>query len=217
MSETSETAPADRTALVDLAAQAIRDSNGTSEALAWWKAHPQMVPAHVYAVAVLSVLPATTDRTAEVEELRAELAKLIRWHREDGTALAEMRGTIERLRERHKAELADAAADVAWLRCLEAAGVDNWEGYDCAIEMRDETQQDEAVECSCGVLRTGPGSHLPECPNRSADETQQPETQARVHVGGNAEDCPACSGTNPDHPFICPGPDAAVVLPAKEA
>jgi hypothetical protein len=31
-----------------------------------------------------------------------------------------------------------------------------------------------------------------------------------VHIGGraNAEDCPACKGTNPDYPFICPGPDA---------
>ncbi len=31
-----------------------------------------------------------------------------------------------------------------------------------------------------------------------------------VHVGGgaNAEDCPACAGTNPPYPFICPGPDA---------
>lgn len=27
-----------------------------------------------------------------------------------------------------------------------------------------------------------------------------------AHVGGNAEDCPACSGTNPPYPFICPGP-----------
>ncbi|MDX2794631.1 hypothetical protein [Streptomyces scabiei] len=29
------------------------------------------------------------------------------------------------------------------------------------------------------------------------------------HIGGNAEDCPACHGTNPDYPFICPGPPAA--------
>lgn len=30
-----------------------------------------------------------------------------------------------------------------------------------------------------------------------------------VHIGGraNAEDCPACTGTNPPYPFICPGPD----------
>ncbi|MFJ2259504.1 hypothetical protein ACIOKD_14380 [Streptomyces sp. NPDC087844] len=28
------------------------------------------------------------------------------------------------------------------------------------------------------------------------------------HLGGgaNAEDCPACHGTNPPYPFICPGP-----------
>lgn len=26
------------------------------------------------------------------------------------------------------------------------------------------------------------------------------------HIGGNAEDCPACASTNPDYPFICPGP-----------
>jgi hypothetical protein len=28
------------------------------------------------------------------------------------------------------------------------------------------------------------------------------------HLGGgaNAEDCPACAGTNPPYPFLCPGP-----------
>lgn len=39
---------------------------------------------------------------------------------------------------RLQAELAKSAEDVDWLRCLEAAGVDNWEGIDTAIEMRDE-------------------------------------------------------------------------------
>jgi hypothetical protein len=32
------------------------------------------------------------------------------------------------------------------------------------------------------------------------------EQPAPVHVGGNAEDCPACHGTNPPYPFACPGP-----------
>ncbi|MFE3583713.1 hypothetical protein [Streptomyces vinaceus] len=34
-----------------------------------------------------------------------------------------------------------------------------------------------------------------------------------VHIGQgeNAEDCPACRGTNPPYPFLCPGP------PAKDA
>ncbi|MEU1497333.1 hypothetical protein [Streptomyces sp. NPDC005732] len=49
----------DRAALVEVAAQAIRDSNGTPAALAWWQAHPQLIPAHVYADAVLAVLPST--------------------------------------------------------------------------------------------------------------------------------------------------------------
>jgi len=40
-----------------------------------------------------------------------------------------------------------------------------------------------------------------------------------VHIGGqaNAEDCPACKGTNPDYPFICPGPDTAAVDEVDEA
>ena len=27
--------------------------------------------------------------------------------------------------------------------------------------------------------------------------------------GTNAEDCPACEGTNPPYPFLCPGPPAS--------
>jgi hypothetical protein len=30
---------------------------------------------------------------------------------------------------------------------------------------------------------------------------------AHLGNGANAEDCPACHGTNPPYPFICPGPD----------
>jgi hypothetical protein len=62
-------APAtDRAALVELAAQAIRDSNGTPEALEWWRTHPQLIPAHVYAAAVLAVLPASVDRATVLRE-----------------------------------------------------------------------------------------------------------------------------------------------------
>lgn len=42
---------------------------------------------------------------------------------------------------------------------------------------------------------------------RMADEAQQ-QPDTAVHVGGNAEDCPAFHGTNPPYPFICPGPTA---------
>ncbi|MET9138867.1 hypothetical protein [Streptomyces parvulus] len=55
--------PADQTALREIAAQAIRDSNGSPEALAWWTQHPQLIPAHVYADAVLAVLPTTNHDT----------------------------------------------------------------------------------------------------------------------------------------------------------
>lgn len=44
-------------------AQAIRDSNATPEALAWWKAHPQLIPAAVYADAAIAV--ADAEQTEE--------------------------------------------------------------------------------------------------------------------------------------------------------
>lgn len=65
-------AAADRAGLLDAAAQAIRDSNGSPEALEWWRTHPQLIPAHVYAAAALSVLPPAADRAA-VERVRAVL------------------------------------------------------------------------------------------------------------------------------------------------
>lgn len=38
------------------------------------------------------------------------------------------------------------------------------------------------------------------------DEQQEQTATPAVHVGGNAEGCPACTGTNPPYPFLCPGP-----------
>jgi hypothetical protein len=37
----------------------------------------------------------------------------------------------------------------------------------------------------------------------------RPDTAPPQHLGNgaNAEDCPACTGTNPAYTFICPGPD----------
>jgi hypothetical protein len=46
---------------------------------------------------------------AEIRDSRAENEKLIRWHREDEKALAEMRATIERLRKQRKVLLAQIA------------------------------------------------------------------------------------------------------------
>jgi hypothetical protein len=46
-----------------------------------------------------------------------------------------------------------------------------------------------------------------------ADALERPPASPAVppqHIGNgaNAEDCPACSGTNPPYPFVCPGPTA---------
>ncbi|MFB8101324.1 hypothetical protein ACFC3O_00555 [Streptomyces sp. NPDC056007] len=42
-------------------------------------------------------------------------------------------------------------------------------------------------------------------------------TEPPTHLpkGTNAEDCPACKGTNPDYPFLCPGPPAAPAAPEE--
>ncbi|MFE5630623.1 hypothetical protein [Streptomyces sp. NPDC056543] len=43
------------------------------------------------------------------------------------------------------------------------------------------------------------------------EHQEQPPAAPPAHIGNraNAEDCPACSGTNPPYPFICPGPKDA--------
>ena len=44
---------------------------------------------------------------------------------------------------------------------------------------------------------------------RAALDEHQEQPAPATHIGGNAEDCPACAGTNPPYPFICPGPKDA--------
>ncbi len=56
-----------------------------------------------------------------IAELGAEHTKLVRWHREDETALAEMRATIARLRAR---QLTDSEYNAAWHAVEGAAGED---------------------------------------------------------------------------------------------
>lgn len=35
--------------------------------------------------------------------------------------------------------------DAKWLRCLRAAGVDNWEGYDYALELVDKEEVKDGI------------------------------------------------------------------------
>ena len=42
-----------------------------------------------------------------------------------------------------KKEYSELVKDSNWLRMLEAAGVDNWEGYDVAVDYYDEQYGEE--------------------------------------------------------------------------
>jgi hypothetical protein len=46
---------------------------------------------------------------------------------------------------------------------------------------------------------------------RICDCHQQAEPPVHIGNGANAENCPACTGTNPPYPFTCPGPDEVAV------
>jgi hypothetical protein len=45
-----------------------------------------------------------------------------------------------------KSEYESLKKDSEWLICLEAAGVDNWDGYDCAVEMREADEEAERTK-----------------------------------------------------------------------
>lgn len=40
-----------------------------------------------------------------------------------------------------KSEYDRLVKDSEWLSCLEAAGVDNWSGYDCALDILHENKE----------------------------------------------------------------------------
>jgi hypothetical protein len=82
--------------------------------------------------------PLTEQQLDEIETRAAHLHEYAQQVDEGdtlaGTDVPALLAEIRRLRS----ELAGAAEDVSWLRCLEAAGVDNWEGIETAIDMRGE-------------------------------------------------------------------------------
>lgn len=46
--------------------------------------------------------------------------------------------SMEKQVEKYSKQWSEAEQDLLWLRCLEAAGVDNWEGHDIAVDMYTE-------------------------------------------------------------------------------
>lgn len=116
---TTQTADADRR---DRYAQAIRDSNGTLEALAWWQAHPQLIPAAVYADAAMAV--------ADAEQVTAR-----------GATLREAADGFDAHAEKLLRNIDDMAVFVAKARQHEAA---TWrEAAETLRRMADEEQQPE--------------------------------------------------------------------------
>lgn len=80
--------------------------------------------------------------------------------------------------------------------------------------LADETQpgRGETDPLLLDELQRHLAEHTPSC-NARTDHLMRRAAWALgalrpEHIGGNAEDCPGCEGTNPPYPFICPGPDA---------
>lgn len=95
-----------------------------------WEEHTQYGP-HFYAYLRGPYLRGVgTLNFGDGEDAEADREFVLHARSDVPALLAELR--------RLKAELAKSAEDVDWLRCLEAAGVDNWEGIDTAIEIRGE-------------------------------------------------------------------------------
>ena len=51
-----------------------------------------------------------------------------------------------------KEEYDSLVEDSLFLECLQGAGVDNWEGYDAAIEMMDAQKSDPPVDLCCELM-----------------------------------------------------------------
>ncbi|WP_329217401.1 hypothetical protein [Streptomyces microflavus] len=195
------------------------------------------------------------DRAAEVEDLRAELDKLIRWHKEDGAQAAKAATTIKRLRAERaelsrqldclrgdmrdmESSLREQDAEFERIRRLAgeaAAGVQQTTEGETAqvaeIRRLDDmvTQYGRGASALTDKLRRVRDAHRETCPLATGaitvgfscgmcDLLDAPALPVEPAVppthlpkGTNAEDCPACKGTNPDYPFLCPGPPAAVV------
>jgi hypothetical protein len=86
--------------LIAKAAQALRDSNSSPEALKWWKKHPQLVPAHVYARAVIEAVSADL-RVEALTEAHDAVERAVRLFEKDrATAYREGRvdGAVVALR-----------------------------------------------------------------------------------------------------------------------
>ncbi|MFJ6238847.1 hypothetical protein ACIQH0_32750 [Streptomyces griseus] len=73
----------------------------------------------------------------------------------------------------------------------------------------------ETCPLATGAITVGFSCRMCELLDAPAMPVEPTEPPTHLPKGTNAEDCPACKGTNPDYPFLCPGPPAVPAAPAK--
>jgi len=102
--------------------------------------------------------------------------------------------------------------EVAHVKLLVAASSEPGHAVRRVVQLEAEVTRLTAGQCThtramCDLHHARPvdGCPYPKC--KTAREQQGPP--AHLAKGTNAEDCPACKGTNPDYPFLCPGPTTA--------
>ncbi|WP_354596109.1 hypothetical protein R1Y80_00905 [Streptomyces sp. JL1001] len=73
----------------------------------------------------------------------------------------------------------------------------------------------ETCPLATGAITVGFSCGMCELLDAPAMPVEPTEPPTHLPKGTNAEDCPACKGTNPDYPFLCPGPPAAPAAPEE--
>ncbi len=157
----------------------------------------------------LDQLYADADRSEEViGELNEQVVRAIKQAEAAIARAAEERATLHQLFEGFARLLATSSRDWSAYR------VDAWLyaivcGWDCEEAVHGDTCVHGAMDEMAHAFGWDADTVAKARRYRNAVRALAPPEPGPppVHIGGrvNAEDCPACSGTNPDWPFICPG------------
>ena len=183
-----------------------------------------------YATAVDNVgfigdaFPAVLDAVMAVaDEEQRNLRESLRKARRAADLLAGSHQEAERLRARLQLVTAETVADVAGpnieLLCEENARLRGELGQARAATFT-EAADEAASHAEFHGGKTGAGGrallYLAKALRQAAARPGDRADTEAVHAGGNAEDCPACEGTNPPYPFLCPGTAPAVRVSPEE-
>jgi hypothetical protein len=204
-------APAtDRAALRELAAEALAAAEGWQWATGYGKAQSPVYQHYLRrADVVLSVLPTSSDRGAVIAEA---IRRVEDPEERAGLGWESAREVLRRMADETPRDETQARGPlVRWY--VERHDHDGWVPASSPTRPRERAVQilsERSAEHSDRAFRL-----VRATTTYTVEAEHTPAVVAPpVHVGGNvnAEDCPACTGSNPPYPFICPGP-AAGALP----